>query len=122
MAEGERKNFNVFAYGSLMDRKCRERVIGRPGETMPATLDGYKRINNPDFKYPFAIKEPNSILHGELLINLTLEELKRIREWEKELPKGVPKHREIKVSVETEEGKKVAFVYVGDKKEIHRTT
>jgi hypothetical protein len=54
MKEEKSKNFNVFAYGSLRYPKCREKVIGRPVETMPATLEGYKSIKIPDLLYFFS--------------------------------------------------------------------
>jgi gamma-glutamylcyclotransferase (GGCT)/AIG2-like uncharacterized protein YtfP len=79
---------------------------------IPAKLDGYKMLRLPNMKYPVAIKEPSSSIPGTLLVNLNLEDLKRIEEWE-ETPEGIGK--EIEVIVETEEGKKEAFVYVKQK-------
>jgi cation transport regulator ChaC len=56
MTEDKNQNFNVFAYGSLMDQRFVERLIGRAIKTMPAKLEGYKKLKLPNRKYPFAIK------------------------------------------------------------------
>ena len=110
MTEDKSQNFNVFAYGSLKNQQFVERLIGKSIKMIPAKLDGYKMLKLPNRKYPVAIKEPSSSIPGTLLVNLNLEDLKSIEEWE-ETPEGI--YKEIKVIVETEEGKKEAFVYVG---------
>jgi gamma-glutamylcyclotransferase (GGCT)/AIG2-like uncharacterized protein YtfP len=109
MTEDKSQNFNVFAYGSLKKKKFVEGCLGKSIKRIPAKLDGYKMLKLPDMKYPVAIKEPSSSIRGILLVNLNSEDLKSIEEWE-ETPEDI--YKEIKVIVETEEGKKEAFVYV----------
>ena len=112
MTEDKSQNFNVFAYDSLKNQQFVERLIGKSIKMIPAKLEGYKTLKLLDRKYPVAIKEPNSSIPGTLLVNLNSEDLKKIEEWE-ETPEGIYKEIKVKVIVETEEGKKEAFVYVG---------
>jgi hypothetical protein len=110
MTEDKSQNFNVFAYDSLKNQQFVERLIGKSIKMMPATLEGYKTLKPPNWEYLVAIKEPNSSIHGRLLVNLNSEDLKSIEEWE-ETPEGI--YKEIKVIVETEEGKKRGVCVVG---------
>ena len=115
MIKEKSRNFNVFAYGSLTDQQFVERLIGRVIEMVPARLKGYKRLKLHNKEYPLAIKDPQSTIRGKLLLNLSSQDLEKIEKWE-ETPEEI--YKEIKVSVETDEGKKEAFVYVGNEENI----
>jgi gamma-glutamylcyclotransferase (GGCT)/AIG2-like uncharacterized protein YtfP len=117
MIEEKSRNFNVFAYGSLTDPQFVERLIGKVIKMVPASLKGYRILKLPDKKYPVAIKDPHSTIRGKLLLNLNLQDLKKIGKWE-ETPENI--YKEIKVNVETEEGEKGALMYVGNEKDIHK--
>ena len=118
MAKEKSQLFNVFAYGSLTDPQFVERLIVRVIIMVPAKLGGYKRLKLPEKKYPLAIKDPHSIIHGKLLINLNLQDLRRIEKWE-ETTEDL--YKEIKINVETKEGKKEALVYVWNEGEFHES-
>jgi len=107
------ENIQVFAYGSLRHPQFVRDLFGKTVEMIPAKLENYRRVHLHGKKYPLAIKESNAVIKGELLQNLTMDDLKKIERWEK-TPERL--YKRIEVDVKTKKGGMKAFAYVTDKK------
>jgi gamma-glutamylcyclotransferase (GGCT)/AIG2-like uncharacterized protein YtfP len=74
---------NLFAYGTLMDRRILTRVLGRtPPTGVPATLVGYRKWETT-LGYPIILPETGSICQGLVFFNLTPQDWARLDEYEK---------------------------------------
>lgn len=107
---------HVFAYGSLVDPRCLEEVLGHPhrGERLAARLTGYTRQRTA-YRYPFLVESPNGTVDGVLIMDLDGDDLTRLDRYE-EVDQAV--YCRAQVEVETWGcGRSVfrvpAFAYVG---------
>ncbi|KXA95591.1 hypothetical protein AKJ36_00160 [candidate division MSBL1 archaeon SCGC-AAA259I07] len=114
-----RGSHEVFAYGSLMNPKFVEELLGKSVKLVPAKLEGYKKVQTPGRKYPAAVKHPTSSIKGELLLNLSSEDVKKIDKWE-ETPENL--YVRIKAPVMTKDGVRKAFVYITKKEKIKQSS
>jgi len=98
---------SLFVYGTLMFPEIQRKIIGRCPKKQRATLHGYARYKIKDANYPAAIPEPESVIQGYVLFELTDEELKRIDQYEGAEYKRIP------VSVSLEDGTSFeTFAYI----------
>jgi gamma-glutamylcyclotransferase (GGCT)/AIG2-like uncharacterized protein YtfP len=68
-----RASQHLFAYGSLVDPRCLDEVLGHPhsGERLRAQLVGYTRVAAGDFAYPFIVASPGARVDGVLIMDLS---------------------------------------------------
>lgn len=73
----------VFAYGTLLDPKIQQRVIGRLVESKPDVLPGYRKgtLKLSKNSYYIAVRDPDHSIEGGVLM-VTGDELKRIDRYE----------------------------------------
>lgn len=113
----EEKNFNLFVYGSLRDRRIFKSVCGlsfghKPAQAKkdmlpaePALLAGYKRVS-PDNVYFYGVKSPHSTIEGVVIHNVPEHAMNEIDRYE-----GKRFKRET-VSVNTASGSVRAYAYL----------
>jgi gamma-glutamylcyclotransferase (GGCT)/AIG2-like uncharacterized protein YtfP len=75
---------HVFAYGSLVDPRCLDDVLGHvhAGERLPARLAGYRRIVSHAYAFPFIVAAPGSSVDGVLLMDLDPHDLTVLDRYE----------------------------------------
>jgi gamma-glutamylcyclotransferase (GGCT)/AIG2-like uncharacterized protein YtfP len=56
----------LFAYGTLRDPACVERIVGRALPARPARLPGYRREEPPGC-HPYVVADPDAAVDGVLL-------------------------------------------------------
>jgi gamma-glutamylcyclotransferase (GGCT)/AIG2-like uncharacterized protein YtfP len=64
---------HVFVYGTLVDRRVLEEVIGHPhtGEVLRARLSGFRRVVSDAFEYSFLIEDAGGSVDGLLIMDLS---------------------------------------------------
>ena len=70
----------VFVYQTLLDKKIREKVLGRNPNAYPHTLCNYKNQNLGDGYHTISYSS-GDFIKGEI-IYITLPELKKLDDWE----------------------------------------
>jgi len=114
------KPFNLFVYGTLMNRDVFRAVLGRelvydPTEadgdwsfhTRSAVLAGYKKVS-PDNSYLYAVPDPHGRIRGYLIGPLPGECMSALRRFEGR------NYRRKRVHVQTSEGRVAAFAFLGN--------
>jgi len=91
-----------------MDNSVQRQLIGRRVAGSPATLFGFRRVQNPD-SYPYLLRSDHSRVRGQLLRGLTAEELQVLDAYEDE---GQLYHRQL-VTVRCGAVDVPAFTYIG---------
>jgi len=117
---GNRKSFNLFIYGTLMNRSVFRAVLGRRLVTdpdaadgvdalyaRPAVLNGYKKIS-PDNTYLYAVPDRHGRIRGHLVGPLPIECMGALRQYE-----GRNYSRRT-LRVQTADGAEQAVVFVGN--------
>lgn len=104
---------NLFAYGTLMDKRVIARVTGRPlPQAVPATLFGY-RAWETTLGYPVVLPEAEASCQGLVYFSLTDADWRRIDEYE-----GVnhtpPLYFRKLVTVQGAHGRINTTVYIGN--------
>jgi gamma-glutamylcyclotransferase (GGCT)/AIG2-like uncharacterized protein YtfP len=69
----------LFVYGTLLDRRFREKLLGRVVEELPARLAGYARRRA---RYFYAVKRDGAETEGVLLLDLSDRDFKILDEYE----------------------------------------
>ncbi|HEY0581981.1 MAG TPA: gamma-glutamylcyclotransferase family protein [Chloroflexota bacterium] len=74
---------HLFAYGSLVDPRCLDEVLGHPhtGERLAARLAGFERVTS-DYPYPFVVAAPGRGVDGVLIMDLSAEDLAVLDRYE----------------------------------------
>lgn len=104
---------NLFAYGTLMDRRVIAKVLGR---TLPyavqATLHGYRRFETT-MGYPIVLPETNAVCSGMVFFSLTDADWEHLDIYEnvRTMP---PAYFRRLVTVEGTHGSISANVYIGN--------
>lgn len=104
---------NLFAYGTLMDKRVITRVTGRTLPAgIPATLFGYRKWETT-LGYPIILPETGATCTGLVFYSLTAHDWKRLDEYE--AVGGMPPayFRKL-VTVQGAHGSISAQVYVGN--------
>src|ERR1051326_9176433 len=91
---------NLFVYGSLVDPRCLDQVLGRrhAGERLRARLHGYQRHTMPDYPFPYLVAASDQSVDGVLLMDLSAPDLQLLDRYE-EVDAGM--YRREAVVVET---------------------
>lgn len=94
----------LFVYGTLIDKKVQEKVIGRKLSGIPNSLPGYKKstVVIDNITYPILIPHQNGHIKGQVL-ELTEDELKKVDTYETDVYR--------RIGVNLSDGMK-AWVYV----------
>ncbi|MBN1555574.1 MAG: gamma-glutamylcyclotransferase [Phycisphaerae bacterium] len=120
----DKKRFNLFVYGTLMDPAVFRAVVGRSivsdaehadgQETFwacQAVLNGYKKIS-PDNTYLYAVPDRGHRIRGYLIRGLPVKLLPALKKYE-----GRNYSRRT-VQVATGDGKEKAYIFVGNQKQL----
>jgi gamma-glutamylcyclotransferase (GGCT)/AIG2-like uncharacterized protein YtfP len=94
-SEGPR---HLFAYGTLVDPHCLEGVLGHKheGERVAARLQGYQRVSDPGYPYPFIVEAQGSWVDGILVMDLSPYDLQVLDQYE-EVDSGVYRREPVQV-------------------------
>jgi|SRR5919198_3318840 gamma-glutamylcyclotransferase (GGCT)/AIG2-like uncharacterized protein YtfP len=88
--EGFPRAQHVFVYGTLVDPRRLDEVLGHrhAGERLRACLSGYERRSSPAFAYPFLVAQPHAKTDGVLVMDLSPEDIRTLDDFE-EVDRGV---------------------------------
>jgi gamma-glutamylcyclotransferase (GGCT)/AIG2-like uncharacterized protein YtfP len=96
----------LFVYGSLVDEKQREEIIGRRVANWPATLPDYERARA---RYFYIRARPGSSTPGLILLKLTARDIAALDRYE-EVPELYTRE---KIWVELADGQRIrCWVYM----------
>jgi gamma-glutamylcyclotransferase (GGCT)/AIG2-like uncharacterized protein YtfP len=75
---------HLFAYGSLVDPRCLDDVLGHPhlGERLRAQLAGYTRVAAGVFPYPFIVVAAGAWVDGVLISDLSPYDMQLLDRYE----------------------------------------
>lgn len=76
----------LFVYGTLMADEKQHELLGRLCAALPATLSGYKRH---DGIWPYILPDEAGVVEGWLLMDLTLDDLGILDDYEVITPQEV---------------------------------
>jgi gamma-glutamylcyclotransferase (GGCT)/AIG2-like uncharacterized protein YtfP len=103
---------NLFAYGTLLDKRIMFKVIGRSLPTpVPATLLGYRKWETT-LGYPVVLPEVGATCSGYVFFSLTPQDWKRLDEYENTTGNPPAYFRKL-VGVQGAYGSINANVYIG---------
>lgn len=104
---------NLFAYGTLMDKRIMSRVIGRSLPTaVPATLHGFRKWETT-LGYPVVLPEPGATTAGLVFYSVTAADWKRLDEYEN-VHGSPPAYFRKLVTVQGAHGSISTYVYIGN--------
>lgn len=91
---------HVFAYGSLVDPRCLDEVLGHrhAGERLAARLDGYERMVTAACPFPYIVAAPGQSVDGVLLMGLSAYDIHALDRYE-EVERGIYERRLVEVEV-----------------------
>src|SRR5437588_8737312 len=80
----------VFAYGSLVDPRCLDEVLGHryAGERYRARLAGYERVMRSDYPFPYIVAAQSGWVDGVVVMDLSPRDLQKLDCYE-EVEAGV---------------------------------
>lgn len=89
---------HVFAYGSLVDPRCLDEVLGHRhgGERLAARLQGYARIMDGAYPFPYIVGAQGRSVDGVLLMDLTAYDIQALDRYE-EVEQGIYERRVVEV-------------------------
>ncbi len=75
---------HLFVYGSLVDPRCLEDVLGHPhpGERLRARLAGFTRMAPGELTYPFIVAEPGARVDGVLIVDVSPYDMQVLDRYE----------------------------------------
>ena len=82
MADTDRRNLPLFAYGTLMFPTVIQSVIGRVPTSRPATIAGYRRFEVTGESFPGLIEGDGTSIEGLLYFDLGKDEWERLTAFE----------------------------------------
>jgi gamma-glutamylcyclotransferase (GGCT)/AIG2-like uncharacterized protein YtfP len=104
---------NLFAYGTLMDRRVISRIIGRlVPDPVPATLHGFRKWETT-LGYPVILPDANASCTGVVFYSLTQADWARLDAYENATG-NPPAYTRKLVTVQGAHGRISAYVYIGN--------
>jgi len=104
---------NLFAYGTLMDRRTIARITGRSLPAgVPAVLHGYRKLET-SLGYPIVLPEAGATTQGVVYFGLGYSDWEKLDRYEN-LYDSPPAYIRRLVQVQGSHGTINAFVYVGN--------
>ena len=98
---------DVFAYGDFLKDPVLRRILGRIPERVPAKLRGYRRFLDDVLGHYNLVHEDEGLVEGQLLLEVTDDELMLLDAYETE------KYKRRVVTVETAAGPSESWAYIG---------
>lgn len=106
---------NLFAYGTLLDRKVITRILGRNlPQAVPATLHGYRRYETRA-GYPIILPEAGACCEGAVFFSLTPTDWERLDIYE-DTKSNPPAYFRRMVTARGTHGSISAQTYIGNLK------
>jgi len=83
-APADRRDQNLFVYGSLVDPRCLDDVLGYHfgGERVRAQLRGFLRVRSDGFHYPFLLAQKDGVVDGILIMGLSPRDMDVLDRYE----------------------------------------
>jgi len=104
---------NLFAYGTLMDRRIIARVTGRTLPAgVPSTLYGFRKLETT-LGYPIVLPEAGCTCTGLVYYSLTDSDWKKLDQYE-QVNTSPPAYYRRLMTVQGAHGSISAYVYVGN--------
>lgn len=104
---------NLFAYGTLTDRRVMFKVTGRTVPTgVPATLHGFRKYETT-LGYPIVLPEAGATCEGLVFFSLTQSDWEKLDRYENVFD-NPPAYTRRLVKAQGAHGTISAFVYVGN--------
>lgn len=104
---------NLFAYGTLLDKRVMFKVVGRSLRTpVPATLYGYRKWET-SLGYPVVLPEAGASTEGFIFFSLSAEDWKRLDMYESVYTNPPAYFRRL-VTAQGAYGSISAYVYIGN--------
>lgn len=104
---------NLFAYGTLTDRRVMAKVAGRSLPSgVPAILHGYRKYETT-LGYPIILPESGATTEGIVYFSLTHSDWQRLDQYEN-LFDNPPAYSRRLIKVQGAHGSISAFVYIGN--------
>jgi gamma-glutamylcyclotransferase (GGCT)/AIG2-like uncharacterized protein YtfP len=91
---------HVFVYGTLVDRRVLEEVIGHPhmGEVLRAQLKGFRRTVGEGFDYSFLVEQTGGSVDGLLIMDLSSADVEVLDRYE-DVGNGLYRRLDVEVEV-----------------------
>ena len=89
---------HLFAYGTLVDSRCLEEVLGHThlGERLAARLNGYQRITSSTYPYPCIVENRGHSVDGLLVMDLSTCDMDALDRYE-EVESGIYQRTPVEV-------------------------
>jgi gamma-glutamylcyclotransferase (GGCT)/AIG2-like uncharacterized protein YtfP len=105
------ETFNVFVYGTLMDKSRLNTLIKRTPDMHPAKVSGYRQFYDDSLGYQNAEKDDRSNVRGMVLMDITSQELRLLDHYEG-MGEGSYRRVMVKAFVLDKRAQVGAFMYV----------
>jgi len=109
---------DLFVYGTLQVPDVTRRLIGRVISGQPATLSGYRCGVVARADFPGIVPQVGATVPGQLLLNLSVEEIRQLDRYEGELYRRV----EVSVQLQASGAQRRCWVYMITGWARHRVT
>lgn len=76
---------NLFVYGTLLFPEIRNLIGGRNFEGQAASITGFQIFRVKDANYPGIVKTAHGVIKGQVLCDITEEEMERFDNYEGDL-------------------------------------
>lgn len=108
----------LFAYGTLQNEEFVRQLLEHDVELHPATLRDFRRLEFPDFEYPFVVPHEAGRVPGQMLQPLEVEDYERLDAYE---GVGEDLYRRVEAAAELPTGEVIeVYVYTATDKTLGR--
>jgi len=97
-AGGASASQHLFVYGSLVDPRCLNDVLGHAhqGERLRARLVGYERVTRPTYEFPYIVEARGRAVDGVLVMELSPFDMQALDRYE-EVDEGMYRREHVEV-------------------------
>ncbi|MEM6705627.1 MAG: gamma-glutamylcyclotransferase family protein [Acidobacteriota bacterium] len=108
----------LFAYGTLQNEEFVQQLLEHSVELQPVTLRDFRRLEFPDFDYPFVVPYEGGRVPGQMLLPLKVQDYERLDAYE---GVGEELYQRVEATVERASGETVeVYVYTATDKTLDR--
>jgi gamma-glutamylcyclotransferase (GGCT)/AIG2-like uncharacterized protein YtfP len=111
MTENPLDIFNIFVYGTLMDKARLNTLIKRTPEMHPAKVTGYRQFYDESLGYQNAERDERSNIRGMVLVGINGQELRSLDHYEG-MGEGSYRRVKVKAFIMDQKSQVEAFMYV----------
>lgn len=111
MSENPLDIFNVFVYGTLMDKARLNTLLKRTPEMHNAKVTGYRQFYDETLGYQNAEQDERSNIRGMVLIDITGQELRLLDHYEG-MGEGSYRRTKVRAFIMDRKSQVEAFMYV----------